>query len=118
MESFQGTIGTVSSGTLRTADLIAALSDELANIEPNDIVLSVNRALILKAKACSQMSSGADDELVEWSIRTQGDPNQPSWLMLELMERLNDHAPEGYYFGSHEGDGADYGFWQMEDYDG
>jgi hypothetical protein len=29
----------------------------------------------------------------------------------ELMDKLNEHAPKGYYFGAHPGDGSDFGFW-------
>jgi hypothetical protein len=31
----------------------------------------------------------------------------------ELWDVLNDYAPEGYYFGSHEGDGSDFGYWKF-----
>ena len=33
----------------------------------------------------------------------------------ELMSLMNDYAPEGYYFGAHEGDGSDFGVWPIED---
>ena len=32
-----------------------------------------------------------------------------------LFDALNDHAPDGYHFGAHEGDGSDYGFWLNSD---
>ena len=31
--------------------------------------------------------------------------------LAELDDAINAHNPEGVYFGSHEGDGADFGFW-------
>lgn len=38
-----------------------------------------------------------------------------SWLINEdLSDRLNDIAPEDTYFGSHPGNGTDYGFWSVE----
>jgi hypothetical protein len=34
-------------------------------------------------------------------------------LDLEVLDRiLNDLAPDGYWWGAHEGDGASFGFWE------
>jgi len=35
-------------------------------------------------------------------------------LYEDIFDYLNEIAPEGYYFGSHPGDGSDYGFWECE----
>jgi hypothetical protein len=37
----------------------------------------------------------------------------------EIFDAMDELSPRGYYFGAHEGDGSDYGFWpsiQEEDY--
>jgi hypothetical protein len=36
-------------------------------------------------------------------------------LLQELFDILESYAPEGFYFGSHPGDGSDFGFWEMEE---
>lgn len=51
-----------------------------------------------------------------------GNPDHSWWesedsckYLVQLFECLNDMAPEGYYFGSHMGDGACFGFWESEE---
>ena len=84
-------IGSVSSGTMREADLIPVFLRELA-LYNSDAARSLNQLHV-------------DLELCEEDL---------SRLLEELFDRLDECAPDGCYFGSHPGDGADYGFWPSE----
>lgn len=35
-------------------------------------------------------------------------------VLEDIFETLNLYAPEGYYFGAHDGDGADFGYWKNQ----
>lgn len=37
---------------------------------------------------------------------------EETWALADDLDNL---APEGYYFGGHPGDGADFGFWKLEE---
>lgn len=75
--------GTISSGTLRTEDLIEKFNQVL-------------RALNPRRHASLAMNRPVDDQE----------------YLVQIMDSLDLEAPEGMYFGTHEGDGADFGFWQ------
>lgn len=94
--------GSVISGTLRPEDTIPAFIDELRRITgrvPHALYRQAQRAL----KADSD--DAGDHEVAN-----------------SLIEALSEHAPPYAYFGSHEGDGSDFGFWlgagALDDFDG
>jgi hypothetical protein len=90
------TIGTISHGTLRTEDLLAAFANELRMIEPN-------ASLVAEADAVALLHSfGWLDIMIG-----QG----AGELVDDLIEALNALAPAYCYFGTTEGDGSDFGFW-------
>ncbi len=85
-------IGSVSSGTMRPEDLIPRFLYVLG-----------------------QLDKPAHDALVEEyeDVLDSDDPDaeQQDYALEALFDALDQCAPPYCYFGSHEGDGADYGFW-------
>lgn len=51
----------------------------------------------------------------EFSKATPGSEERAYILWERAFEYLNSIAPSGYYFGSHPGNGSDYGFWKIEE---
>lgn len=85
----KATIGSISTGTLRPADLIPVFADELRRLRG-----SLPRQLYDDMR---KLREGADDEAPE--------------VLDSLHEALADYAPAWCTFGAHPGDGADFGFW-------
>jgi len=103
--------GTVIHGTLRPEDLLSAFIDELDTIVEHGIsdspedVEKVGRAHDLMGD-------------VERAMRATGffeDFDTVYWAVESLMDMLSEFAPPGHYFGGHEGDGSDFGFWPFPD---
>lgn len=55
----------------------------------------------------------ANPELKDREVWMALDVEDKSYIVDELADELNKIAPEGYYFGASEGDGACYGFWEV-----
>lgn len=51
-----------------------------------------------------------DDGNDEW-----WDSDESCEVCSELMDALDCHAPDGWYFGTTEGDASDFGYWRMPD---
>lgn len=83
---------TVSHGTLRTEDLIQALGTTLQEVDPETFGYENQRFL-----------------------QQPGDAEDHSEYLTRLFDALENAAPEGYRFGAIEGDGSDFGFWQIEE---
>jgi len=100
--------GSISSGTMRSEDLLDTFADELESFLSDDETNkeeAVYRELIAEARNVPYTDDG-DCEDVERAIET----------VEELFNALDEFAPPYGYFGAHPGDGACYGFWLPDDF--
>lgn len=97
-------VGTVISGTLRPQDLIPEFFNELKRVDMDAYAQTIMNNYRVPAYVFDE---GNDSEW--W------DSEDAMWMLESLIDALNDAAPEGYYFGAHEGDGADFGWWEIEE---
>lgn len=106
--------GSISSGTMRDDDLLPAFADELEyqlERQSRRFARKEYRALIREARrALRHMEDGTVKQ-------AEAAEESASEIISDLMDRLTDFAPPYAYFGAHPGDGADYGFWLVEDLD-
>lgn len=87
--------GEISCGTLREEDLLRRFATELETL----------------------LNKNNDYDPDVWEVIRDA-RRHPTYDTLELLEDLlNEFSPEGYYFGTHPGDGACFGFWLQEDVD-
>src|SRR5262245_7550637 len=89
-------LGTVSSGTMRTKDLVQCFYRELKSLGGK--VKGGTKYAKLR-----NLANGVPDSY--W------DSEDANWDLEALFNALDEHAPPFAYFGSHDGDGAHYGFW-------
>lgn len=90
--------GSVSTGTLRPEDLLQSILDELYRIRPfNEQDLKY--------------------EIRAWLEGPRPNDDQASELITSAIDAFNNIAPPGMYFGTLEGDGADFGWWHFDNDD-
>jgi hypothetical protein len=87
--------GVISEGTLRNSDLIPAFARVLATLDPNH-------------------PSGPEFVVqIEKIARTAAwDSEEADFLLADLQDGIAEAMPEGWHFGTHEGDGACFGIFQ------
>jgi hypothetical protein len=98
--------GSISHGTMLESDLIPTLVHELEYLNNNK---HTYKAIINEGKKIIEKDKYETDKTSVYLNET-------------LFNALNELAPTGFYFGSNEGDGSDFGFWLdsyfVQDFDG
>jgi hypothetical protein len=92
----------VSSSTLKTECLLVSFWEALES-------LSVS----LDPEILSNLQRSVGEDSKEEDYKEE----EASELLLCLFDLLREQSPDGFYFGSHSGDGALFGFWLSEDWE-
>jgi len=110
--------GSISTGTLRTADLLSAMLETLETLDKdkyNEFVDLLETDCNVSQDDIGHYARTVSSDIYE-TCRGGGDRETLSYIVNEeLPDALQDFAPPGFYFGSHPGDGADIGFWLDEE---
>jgi hypothetical protein len=100
------TLGSISTGTLRTEDLLHAVIGEVEYLFGADYI---------------ETHKDANDWIIKPLIAakavTDYDSDDAGFILDELIDALNEYAPAHVSLGMHPGDGADLGWWPG-DFDG
>ena len=104
--------GTIIHGTLLNYDLIEAFVTELEarSVGSNDAEV---KSLIIEANEVCALGMRDGKDAVNYPADDAA-ADYYGWLITDLSDKLDELAPEGYYFGAHPGDGADFGYWPIE----
>ena len=90
-------VGSISTGTLRTSDLLICFANELDWMRGNDDATK-------QVDNLPTVNEGDETEIDENS-------DAATELLQAFFEQLDYLAPPYCYFGAIEGDGSDFGFW-------
>ena len=93
----------ISEGTLKDADLLRSFSSFLeAHCQElfDELYMVGYRGVYEKYD-------------FDWERFAESEPETAGLVIEELFDLLNSVAPKNCYFGSHPGDGASFGFWEI-----
>jgi hypothetical protein len=105
-------VGPFSEGTLITIDLAQAHVDLLTSIANTLPRASLDPAETAHIVAWREK---ADSTLREYELCTDGDDETLAELTQEMADLIQEVLPDGFTIGAHEGDGACFGIWPIED---
>lgn len=98
--SYKASVGSISHGTLRTEDLIIALSDELWRLAPE-------HDMVQECEAIQTLWAAGWTEIYE--------APEAQETLKALVDAMDEYAPPYCYFGTLDGDGSDFGYWPNMD---
>lgn len=104
--------GTLIHGTLLTYDLIEAFVAELEDQSIGEDDPEVKQLVMEANEVCAHGLRHGKDAV---NYADAGRAEEYGYLLERLTDKLDELAPEGVYFGAHPGDGADFGYWEVED---
>jgi hypothetical protein len=116
-------LGACSYGTLRSVDLLPRLANYLSIaldtiqvrfenegqtlLDFQQAIVSEYRTLVADAVEFHELN--ADDYGSAYVDSVELDAQE---IIVSLFDALDQLSPENQYFGSHPGDGADFGYWE------
>ena len=120
--------GTIIEGTLRPEDLLPAFFSALKEIAPATAKVRLEGTYSEELQhaingTLEEYLAGSSDKTVKagenWEVRV--DTNQDrheyvAWAIEAISDDLDANAPDGFYFGTLEGDASDFGFWRLEEF--
>jgi len=113
MTQFQ--LGSISTGTLRTEDLLPAFTYTMGELTHDPVSNTSKYPTEAMANLWDKAIHLIGTDQVRghlydgWTIDPEASGVDD--LLKDLADALNELCPPFVYFGTHEGDGADFGFW-------
>lgn len=106
-------IGSISHGTHRTEDLLSSFISELEwQVRRNGAFFSAPENFAQRDSLANLIGEAQDCFAADGETVDEEKQDTADWLVNEaLPDALNAFAPACCYFGTHEGDGSDFGFW-------
>lgn len=113
--------GTISWKTMQPRDLVPSFMDILSDYHKDEY----NKILVDLNDLAKEMGFDSYDSVLELTRENPfTGPTYEFWqseimnyiLNEDIWDAMNEIAPHGYHFGSSEGDGSDYGYWKVDNY--